>query len=204
MQCGYLVFKAENNVQNSVICSDGCSLCFLQLQMYILCMFFCGLLRIVILSQENLNMLWFYLYFYLLSRTMNINVCCLTAKNPRQGLTLAFQSVTRQQSDPPTRRHPSIPPSLSDHGVLERMDYPSRMYDSNKFFPIAQPTQLDSPSLSPPFSRGSKLAILSPRCVTFTGVDNGACCRLAHFRFYVTWYSDLLTDIIWGKMSTIS
>jgi len=57
MQCGYLVFKAENNVQNSVICSDGCSLCFLQLQMYILCMFFCGLLRIVILSQENLNML---------------------------------------------------------------------------------------------------------------------------------------------------
>jgi len=60
---------------------------------------------------------------------VNINVCCATAKNPRQGLTLAFPSATTRQPPVSTSKsHPSIAASHSVSGFLEEMEFPTQMY----------------------------------------------------------------------------
>ena len=51
-----------------------------------------------------------------------IDVYCVTAKNLRQGLTLAFPSA------PPSKPSSSIPPSLSDESVLQKMGHRTQMY----------------------------------------------------------------------------
>jgi len=69
-----------------------------------------------------------------------VDVYCVTAKNLRQGLTLAFPSAA------PSKPSTSIPPSLSDESVLQKMGHRTQMYAFSHiiFFTLINRTSFDA------------------------------------------------------------